>query len=486
MSAQSKTGILIVAYNAESRLAQTLARIPRDVWDHIAEAFLVDDCSTDETVQCALRLAAEYPKLHILRNRTNRRYGGSLKVGFQYALDRGLDAVVILHADGYYAPELLAQMLAPVEEERADFVLGVRLLDETAPAPAMPGYKLWGNRILTRIQNRLSGMSLRDFHSGYRAYRVDLLRSIPFWDNTDEWHFDTQILLQAAARQARLVEVAVPSFHGREIHRMNGWAYAAGCLQTTLRQALHRSGLCYARPYDLNATGSRYASKFADPYSSHTLLYQYLEAQGLAGKTVLELGVGDSALTRRLHAQGVTVDCIEMDPEAGRAVAPFARRVWNESVDLMRLDRIGECYDVIVAADILEHLLYPEEILSKLKTCAKKGGVLLVSLPNIANVYVRLNLLLGRFPYHSKGLLDRTHLHFYTRRTAERLLARTGWEIVARDFASIPVALVFPFLRKRGFRLLLHVLRGATLLWRGLFCYQYLLYCRNPNESELL
>lgn len=94
--------------------------------------------------------------------------------------------------------------------------------------------------------------------------------------------------------------------------------------------------------------------------------------------------------------------------------------------------------------------------------------------------------MLGRFPYHTKGLLDRTHLHFYTRKSAERLVAKTGWEIVARDYSSIPVAMVFPFLRKRGFRLWLQALRGATLLFRGLFCYQYLLFCRNPNESDLL
>lgn len=488
MSEPYRTGIFIVACNAESRLEQTLARISREIWDRIEEAYVIDDCSTDETVQCAMRLATQYPKLRVLRNRTNRRYGGSQKVGFQYAIDRGFDAVAILHADGYYAPELLSRILAPLEAGGADVVLGVRLIGgaDGAATPGIPLYKLWGNRVLTRIQNRLSGMALRDFHSGYRAYRVAFLRSIPFWDNTDEWHFDTEVLLQAKARQAQLVEVPVPVFHGREIHHLNGWAYAWGCLRATFRQALHRSGLCYARPYDLNASGSRYSSKFADPYSSHTLLYRHLQQQGLAGKTVLELGVGDTALTRRLHALGVAVDCIEVDPEAVRAVTPYARQVWNVGLDIVCLDRILERYDIIVAADILEHLLYPEEILSKLKTCAKKGGRLLVSLPNVANIYVRLNLLLGRFPYHSKGLLDRTHLHFYTRKSAERLITQTGWEIVARDYASIPVAMVFPFLRKRGFRFLLHLLRGATRLWRGLFCYQYLLYCRNPNESALL
>ncbi len=487
MDPPPKIGIFIVAYNAESRLAETLARIPAAVWEQIAEAFVIDDCSTDETVRRALRLAADHPKLRVLRNRMVRGYGGLQKIGFQHAIDRGFDILATLHADGQYAPERLPAMLAPLLADRADVALGSRMLSKPdALAGGMPRYKFYGNIALTRFQNRLAGMALHEFHSGYRAYRVGLLRSVPFWDNTDEWHFDTEILLQCRARQARIEEIPIPTYYGREIRRANGLVYALHCVQTTLRYAMHRLGLCYSRNYDLNATGSKYSGKFEDPYSSHTLLYRHLQALGLSGKTALELGVGDSALTRRLHEQGVAVDCIELDPDAVRAVAPFARRVWNESLDIHRLDQIAERYDIVIAADILEHLLYPEEILSKLKTCTRKDGRLLVSLPNVANLYVRLNLLLGRFPYHSKGLLDRAHLHFYTRKSAERLITRTGWEILGREYSSIPVAMVFPFLRKRGFRLSLKALRAATLLWRGLFCYQYLLYCRNPNESDLL
>lgn len=487
MTPKFQIGIFIIAYNAESHIAQTLARIPPAVWDQIEEAFVIDDCSTDETVRRAMDLKGAYPKLRVLRNRMNRRYGGNQKVGFQYAIDRGYDAVVMLHADGQYAPEILPQMLAPLAEGRAEIVLGSRMMHKPdALKGGMPRYKFAGNVVLTVLQNRLSGMKLHEFHTGYRAYRTDFLKSVPFWDNTDEWHFDTEILLQGLAKQARIEEIPIPTYYGNEICHVNGLAYAAHCILTTLRYAMHRNGLCYSRNYDLNATGNKYSSKFEDPYSSHTLLFGHLQKLGLEGKVALELGVGDSSLTRRLHQRAVTLDCIELDSAAARDAAPFARRVWNESLDLARLDQIGERYDFVVAADILEHLLFPEEILSKLKTCVKKGGRLLVSLPNVANVYVRLNLLLGRFPYHSKGLLDSTHLRFYTRQSAERMLTRTGWEIVERDTTTIPVAMVFPFLRKRAFRPLLWLLRGATLAFKGLFGYQFLLYCRNPNEADLL
>ena len=482
-----QVGIFIIAYNAESHVAQTLARIPPEIWEQIDEAFVVDDCSMDETVQKALALQATYPKLRVLRNRMNRRYGGNQKIGFQHALDRGFDAVVMLHADGQYAPEHLPQMIAPLREGTAAVVLGSRMIrKQDALKGGMPRYKVAGNIVLTQLQNRMSGMRLHEFHTGYRAYRTDFLRAVPFWDNTDEWHFDTEILLQAWAKQARIAEIPIPTYYGDEICHVNGLAYAANCILTTLRYAFHRWGICYSRNFDLSISGSKYSSKFDDPYSSHTLLFRHLRELGLAGKTALELGVGDSSLTRRLHENGVVLDCIELDPAAARAAEPYARRVWNESLGISRLDQIGERYDVVIAADILEHLLYPEEILSKLKTCVKKGGVLLVSLPNVANVYVRLNLLLGRFPYHSKGILDSSHLRFYTRKSAELLCRKTGWEIVGREHTSIPVAMVFPFLRKGPFRLLLHALRGVTRTFKSLFGYQILLFCRNPNEADLL
>lgn len=487
MTTKFKTGVFIIAYNAEGHIAHTLARIPAEAWDQIEEAFVVDDCSTDETVQQALRLRATYPKLRVLRNRMNRGYGGNQKTGFQYAIDRNFDAVVVLHAGGQYAPELLPAMMAPLRENRADVVLGSRMKRKAdALKSGMPKYKFFGNILLTHLQNMLSGMRLQEFHTGYRAFRIDFLRSVPFWNNSDERHFDTEILLQAFARQTRIEELPIPFCCGDNIYHVNSLAYAANCFLTTLRFALHHHGICYSRIFDLNASGNKYSGKFEDPYSSHTLLFRHLQNIGLSSKTVLELGVGDSSLTRRLHEVGTIVDCLELDQAAALAAAPFARRVWNESLSIESLDQVSERYDIVIAADILEHLVYPEEILSKLKTCVKKNGVLLVSLPNVANLYVRLNLLLGRFPYHNKGILDSSHLHFYTRRSAERLLSKTGWEIVKRECSSIPVAMVFPFLRHRIFRILLHLFRAATLFLTPLFGYQFLLYCRNPNESELL
>jgi hypothetical protein len=134
----------------------------------------------------------------------------------------------------------------------------------------------------------------------------------------------------------------------------------------------------------------------------------------------------------------------------------------------------------------LEHLIDPEYVLSKLKTNLKKDGLLVVSLPNVANIYVRMSLLFGRFNYHSKGLLDKTHLHFYTISTASSMLAKTGWKITGKNVTAIPLAIVFPFLRLALFRWILQLFYGLTRIFKGLFAYQSLFFCTNPNSTELL
>lgn len=482
-----KIGILVVAYNMESRIMGTLARIPHDIWKAIEVLYVIDDCSHDATVDRAMSFEPQSGKTVVLRNRIAQQYGGSQKLGYQYAIDRDLDIVVLLHADGQYAPEHLGAMLEPLVRGEADAVVGSRLLNRgDALRGGMPRHRYGANLALTRLQNLLSGMALSEFHSGYRAYSVAFLRNIQFWENADSWHFDTQILLQAKQAGARIAEVPVPTYYGEEIRHVHGVVYGLHCLLTSLGLFLHRAGVFYSRKYDVSLRGRHYFDKFNDPASSHSRIFQRLEKEGLNGKRVLELGVGDASLTRRMHEAGAVIDGIEIDSLAAELARPFCRRVFENNLDDIESVGLTDPYDIVVAADVLEHLRAPEVVLSKLKRHLRVGGLLAVSLPNVANLYVRLNLLLGRFPYHSKGLLDRTHLYFYTLRTAESLLKRTGWVVESRNVTAIPLAIVFPFLTRGPFRLLLYPLWGLTRLLPGLFAYQGLFFCRNPNAPPLL
>ncbi|HMP89760.1 MAG TPA: bifunctional glycosyltransferase/class I SAM-dependent methyltransferase [Kiritimatiellia bacterium] len=484
-----RVGIFVIAYNAESHIEKTIARIPREVMDAVALVYIVDDCSTDETVAKSIEISKKHDKVRVIRNRVNRRYGGNQKFGYQYAIDNKLDAVVMLHADGQYAPECLSLILAPLLDDKADVVFGSRMSEPgDALRGGMPRYKYYGNKILTRMQNVLCGMSLSEFHSGYRGYNVAFLQSIPFWENSDEWHFDTEILIQANQSKARIQEVPIPTYYGSEICHVNGIAYAINCIMVSTKYLLYRKGLLYSRVFDVvHASKVKYGAKFHDPYSSHSRVLQILNEHGLSdGVKILEVGTGDASLTQRLAEYPLILDAIELDEESVALATPYCRKVFCGNLEQIESLPVEETYDIILAADVLEHIRNAEHVLSKFKRYLKKDGLLLVSLPNFVNIYVRLNVLLGRFPYHNKGILDNTHVKFYTDKTARKMLRKTGWIIERRYVTTIPVSLVFPFLAGKPFRWVLHVLYAVTNLMKGLLAYQNIYVCRNPNEHELL
>jgi glycosyltransferase involved in cell wall biosynthesis len=239
-----RIGILIVAYNAESTLRGVLERIPRALMDTIEEVFVFDDASQDGTHALGEQLRDEFlvkhdGKLTIYRNPLNLMYGGNQRRGYRYAIEKGLDIVVLLHGDGQYAPEVMQQLIEPLERGEADMVMGSRMMVPGAALRGrMPLYKYVGNKILTWMENRLAGTRLSEFHSGYRAYSVRALAEIPLERMTWDWHFDTQIILEFLKRGRRIVEVPIPTYYGDEICRVNGIPYAMNCVKETLRYCL--------------------------------------------------------------------------------------------------------------------------------------------------------------------------------------------------------------------------------------------------------
>lgn len=237
----ARIGILVVAYNAESTLRTVLQRIPPEIMHKVEEIFVFDDASQDRTVEVGhdYKQATGDDKLSIFRNPVNLMYGGNQRCGYQYAIERGLDIVVLLHGDGQYAPEVMQDLLTPLEQGTADMVMGSRML---APGAAlrgkMPLYKFVGNRILTTIQNLLAGTHFSEFHSGYRAYSVHALRTIELDRLTTNWHFDTQIILQFLKQRYRVREVPIPTYYGDEICHVNGIPYALHCMREVLMYAL--------------------------------------------------------------------------------------------------------------------------------------------------------------------------------------------------------------------------------------------------------
>ncbi|MBJ7368803.1 MAG: glycosyltransferase family 2 protein, partial [Ilumatobacteraceae bacterium] len=197
-----KIGVLIVAYNAESTLANVLDRIPKDFAPQISAVLVCDDASHDQTHDAALEYqrSTTHLPLHILRHPINLGYGGNQKAGYAWAQELGLDFIVLLHGDGQYAPELLPAMVAPLLNGSAEAVFGSRMMEQgAARRGGMPLYKLVGNKILTRWENAMAGTDLSEWHSGYRAYSVSALQKLALQRNSDGFDFDTQIILQLHA-----------------------------------------------------------------------------------------------------------------------------------------------------------------------------------------------------------------------------------------------------------------------------------------------
>lgn len=238
-----KVGILVVAYEAEATLESVLNRIPQTFRASIHTILVCDDASTDDTYQVGMRVKESRPDLplQVLRRPVNLGYGGNQKAGYRWMIDNGLDVVVLLHGDGQYAPEFLPQMVTPILEGRADVVFGSRMLERGAALRGgMPKYKFVGNKILTFLQNRLAGVWLSEWHSGYRAYSISSLAGVGFELNADYYDFDTQIILQMIASRQRIVEIPIPTFYGDELSRVNGVRYGWRILRHTLRWRLTR------------------------------------------------------------------------------------------------------------------------------------------------------------------------------------------------------------------------------------------------------
>src|SRR5947209_12699171 len=159
------------------------------------------------------------PKLNILKHPKNLGYGGNQKAGYKYFIEKGFDVVVLLHGDGQYAPEVLARMYHPIVTDQADAVFGSRMMkDYGGPLKGgMPLYKYIGNRILTYFENRALSMKLTEFHSGYRAYNLHALAKINFDHMTDDFHFDTEIIIKLNHQGMRIREVPIPTYYGDEI-----------------------------------------------------------------------------------------------------------------------------------------------------------------------------------------------------------------------------------------------------------------------------
>lgn len=469
-----RIGIFIVAYNALTTLSKVLKRITPDVWNNVEQVVVFDDASQDATFELAVGIQAmtNLPKLKVLKHQKNLGYGGNQKAGYQYFIEQGFDVVVLLHGDGQYAPELLSHMYAPLVNGEADAVFGSRMMkDFGGPLKGgMPMYKYVGNRVLTTFENHALGLDLTEFHSGYRAYSVSALAQIKLDKLTDDFHFDTEIIIKLHHQNFRILEVPIPTFYGDEICRVNGMKYAKAIVRAVHRyQQTSRSVRSFPE-YE------EYFAPHAVKHSRHSL-HQYAMQLVNTGQRVLEIGSSDGAFGRELIRAGNNVTGVDTRPEVP-ADAGYANVI---ETDLERglhpLMRTPENqFDRILLLDRLEHLGQPGNLLEDCRRMLDRRGKLIVSVPNSVNLTVRLMMLLGHFDYADRGILDWSHLRFYTAETVRALLEKHGFRITDRRFTVMPLERLIPLKPESWFlRAANSLLRAATVIAPGLLAYEILL-----------
>lgn len=469
--AAPRIGVLVVAYNASSTLVSTLERLPDSFRLSVDHILVSDDCSQDDTYEVGLRFAnGSTLPMTVIRHEQNLGYGGNQKAGYEWAMSHGLDIVVLLHGDGQYAPECIEDLVAPLTAGEADAVFGSRMMIKGgARSGGMPLYKYVGNRILTRFQNSLAGLDLSEWHSGYRAYRVDALRAVDLDSFTNDFDFDTEIILGLHDRGMRIAEVPIPTYYGDEICYVNGLAYAANVAKDVVRFRARRMGFG-----DGSGGGEEAYDLKPSPHSSHGVLLGWLEAR--EPSKVLDVGCSDGGFAQLTRRQGHHVTGVDLVEHAGVVDRLDAFHTADLNAGLPA--DLPSQFDVVVAGDVLEHVIDPLSLLQELRDRLTADGEVLVSIPNFAHWYPRARVAAGRFDYDQRGPLDQGHVRFFTRRSFEKLVDRAGMRIVERVTVGSPVDV----LERGGASPRVQRVaegvgaadRAATRAWPTLFGYQFL------------
>ena len=484
---QNNLLIFIVAYEAAETIVDVLNRIPDKLPFEKCEILIIDDASNDETFDTSFNFVRSRYSKHpvtILKNPRNQGYGGNQKLGYRYAIDNNFDIVVLLHGDGQYAPESMPQILAPFTDKMVDAVFGSRMLSAFgALKGGMPLYKYFGNKILTFTQNFFLKSKLSEFHSGYRAYRVDSLKKVPFELNSNVFHFDTEIIIQFVLAKFKIMEIPIPTYYGKEICRVNGLKYAWDVLISTITSQMQEKCICYHKKFDVLQSNSNdhYKSKLDFP-STHSATISNIPEKS----KVLDIGCGPGNFANHLK-NSLNCKVFGIDQFEPANIEDFEKFIKIDLDDTFFPD-LPKKVNIVIALDLIEHLSNPEIFLRKLANYFQETHEIrfIFSTPNIAFGLCRLNLVFGRFNYGKRGILDLTHKRLFTLKTFRQILEENGFKVLSLKGIPPPFGLAVP-----KAKILCNILENFALLltcvYPSLFAFQSFAICTvTPTTLTLL
>ena len=472
--------IYVVTYNHEHFIENTINRINKSIFNNYETEILInDDSSTDKTLDIIKSLKQKYNtkvKFNILSNPKNLGYGGNQKIGYFYSIKHNYDYVVLLHGDGQYAPEILNQLVDSAIKNNSMALFGSRMISKFgALKNGMPLYKFIGNKVLTFLQNKILNSNLSEFHSGYRIYKVSALKQIPFHLNSNDYTFDTEIIIQFLFSNLKISEESIPTFYGEEISYVNGFYYAYRVIIESIKAKLQKFGIFYEKKYDLVLNEKNYHFK-KNFLSTHQMAINIIKDNSI----VLDLGCNEGEITEYLAEQkkckviGVDNFNISENNKLGK----YLVHDLNKNLPEINYEDI----DYVIFLDVIEHLQNPEEFLKNLydKTSNNEKVKIIISTPNISFIVMRFMLLFGYFNYGKRGILDKTHTRLFTFDSFKKIIEDSNFKIISVKGipAPFPLALGNNFLSN----ILLKINNFFICIWKSLFSYQILLEIR-PNKS---
>jgi len=477
--------IYIVCFNHEQFVEKVLDRIDDKIFKKYQTEILInDDSSNDDTLKIINNYKNENLnkkcKITILSNPNNLGYGGNQKVGYHYAIKTQCDIVALVHGDGQYAPELLDDLIEDMSQKKADAIFGSRMLTKGgALKGGMPLYKYIGNKILTFAQNKLLSSSLSEFHSGYRVYTVNVLKKIPFHLNSNDYSFDTEIIIQLLLSQSKIVEFAIPTYYGKEISYVNGFYYAYRIMHESIKAKVQKIGISYESKYDVVATINNYLLKdyFLSPHSESINQIKHKSK-------VLDIGCNDGGLGNKLiKEKECEVIGLEIDKDKLKYdLNEFYICDLDKDLPVINYNNI----DNIIMLDVIEHLKNPEEFMNKLysKVSNNSKVEILISTPNISFFLIRFMLFFGFFNYGKRGILDKTHKRLFTISSFSKLVLGANFKIVSIKGmpAPFPLAIGSNIFSNS----LLNINRFLIFFFKSLFSYQIFMKIKPNISLELL
>jgi methionine biosynthesis protein MetW len=381
--------------------------------------------------------------------------GAARKAAFEYAFLKGLDHAIVMTAA--HPPEVLPALIAEALDDPRPLVLATR---RRAPGPL--------HRVATALQNAILDLGLSDYAASFRVHPLAAMRRIPFQLDQDGSLFDAEVLLQfralgVAIREAPLVDGRPGDGSGSDDFR-----HAFGALGAALAYRLHQLHATRDGRF-LVDRDVHYTLKLSET-GSHMQIVSAIRS----GSRVLDLGCSQGLLARPLKEKNVRVTGVDVGPgeRLARELDEYHQRDLEEPLEIPH----GREFDYVVCADVIEHVRNRVELLRSARRYLKPGGRLVISTPNIALWFYRLSLLVGRFEYGPRGVLDESHVHLFTGSTFRREVEKAGFRVVGRRVTALPFEVVFESTgRSRLVRALASAYHWLARLWPSMFAYQYVL-----------